>query len=173
MRVARPVLDSFASRFRPRLLQRHGVVGVALSISRQRSIFRCARSEYGSEGCSVTAAGIEGGAGQSTLEIGKVVAQPASSIAGSSSSLLGCLGSFRCSIEGSYHLGGLAPFIGAVGGRLDAHLLEALVLGDRVLASVPLDAGRCTGDEDAGGDQDLDQQRAHGQHLAQGQRDRS
>jgi len=173
MRVTGVVLDSLASLFRPGLLQRQGVVGVALSISRQRSIFRCTRSEYGSEGCSVTAAGIEGGAGQSTLEIGKVVAQPASSIAGSSSSLLGRLGSFRCSIEGSYHLGGLAPFIGAVGGRLDAHLLEALVLGDRVLASVPLDASGQPAQKDASGDRDLNQQRAHGQHLAQGQRDRS
>ena len=145
---------------------------MALSISSQRLIFRCARSKYCSEGCGVTAAGIEGGAGQSTLEVGDVVAQPTSNIAGSNSSSLGRLGSFGRSIEGSYHLGGLTPLIGAACGGLDADLLEALVLGDRVLASVPLDAGHATGDEDAGGDQDLDEQRAHGQHLAQGQRDR-
>lgn len=130
---------------------------MALSISRQRSIFRCTRVEYGSEGCGVTAAGIEGGAGQSTLEVGDVVAQLASNIAGSSSSSLGGLGSFRLSIEGSYDLGRLAALIGAVCGGLDADLLEALVFGDRVLASVPLDAGRDAGDEDAGGHQDLDQ----------------
>ena len=130
---------------------------MALSISRQRSIFRCARSEYGSEGCGVTAAGIEGGAGQSTLEIGDVVAQPTRSIIGSSSSHLGRLGSFCLGIEGSYGLLGLAALLRAVGGSLDADLLQALVFGDRVLASVPLDADRGAGDEDASGDRDLDQ----------------
>lgn len=173
MRVARVVLDSLAASLRPGLLQRQGVVGVALSISSQRLIFRCARSKYCSEGCGVTAAGIEGGAGQSTLEVGNVVAQPTSNITGSNSSSLGRLGSFGCSIEGSYHLGGLAPFIGAMGGGLDADLLQALVLSDRVLACVPLDACGATSHEDPGGDQDLDQQRAHGQHLAHGQRDRA
>ena len=135
---------------------------MAFSISRQRSIFRCARSEYGSEGGGVTAAGIEGGAGQSTLEIGDVVAQLASNIAGSSSSSLGCLGSSCRSIEGSYHLGGLTALICAVCGGLDADLLKALVLGDRVLTSVPLDAESGACDEDADGHHDLGQQAAHG-----------
>lgn len=146
---------------------------MALSISSQRLIFRCARSKYCSEGCGVTAAGIEGGAGQSTLEVGNVVAQPTSNIAGSNSSSLGRLGSFCLGIECSYGLLGLAALLGAVSCGLDADLLQALVLLDGVLASVPLDAGRGAGDEDAGGHQDLDQQRAHGQHLAHGQRDRS
>lgn len=78
---------------------------MAFSISRQRSIFRCARSEYGSEGCGIAAAGIKGGAGQSTLDIGDVVAQPASSISGKSGSNLCSLGALLCGIEGSYHLG--------------------------------------------------------------------
>lgn len=134
---------------------------MALSISRQRSIFRCARVEYGSEGCGVTAAGIKGGAGQSTLEVGDVVAQPASNVASSSGSHLGGLGSFLCSIEGSYRLLGLAALFSAVGCGLHADQFQARVFLDRVLAGVPLDAGSTTGDEDTGRDQDLDQQGAH------------
>ena len=130
---------------------------MALSISPHRFIFRSTRVEYGSEGCGVTAAGIEGGAGQSTLEIGDVVAQPTRSIIGSSSSHLGRLGSFCLGIEGSYGLLGLAALLRAVGGSLDADLLQALVFGDRVLASVPLDAESGTCNNDAGGDRDLDQ----------------
>ncbi len=134
---------------------------MALSISPHRFIFRSTRVEYGSEGCGVTAAGIEGGAGQSTLEIGDVVAQPTRSIIGSSSSHLGRLGSFCLGIEGSYGLLGLAALLRAVGGSLDADLLQALVFLDGILASVPLDAQCAAGQKDAGRDDDLDQQGAH------------
>ena len=135
---------------------------MALSISPQRFIFRSTRVEYGSEGCGVTAAGIKGGAGQSTLEIGDVVAQPTRSIIGSSSSHLGRLGSFCLGIEGSYRLLGLAALLGAVGRGLDADLLQALVFLDRVLASVPANASRTASHEDDGGDDNLDQDGAHG-----------
>ena len=152
---------NYTGLLRPGLLQRQGVVGVALSISAQRFIFRSTRAEYGSKGCAVTAAGIKGGAGQSTLEVGKVVAQPARSITGSSGSHLGRLGSFGRGIQGSYHLGGLAALVGAVGCGLDADLIQALVLCDRVLAGVPFDSGCPAGHKEADRNDDLDQDAAH------------
>ena len=138
-----------------------GIVGVTLSISAQRLIFRSTRVEYGSEGCGVLAAGIKGGAGQSTLDVGNVVAQPTSSVIGSSSSLAGHLDSFLCSIECSYGLFGLAPLVDPVGCGLDADGLKPQVLLDRVLTRVPLDATGHAGQEDADGNYGLDQDGAH------------
>ena len=125
---------------RPSLLQRQGVPGVPISISRHRSIFRNARAEYGSEGCGMLAAGGKGGAGQSTLEVGEIVPQPASSTGSTISRSAGQYLTFAACIGRLLYLGSLLPFRGPVGPRLFPDLLQAVVLGNGVLAVGPLHA---------------------------------
>lgn len=96
------------------------------------------------------AAGIKGGAGQSTLDVGNVVAQPTSSIIGSSSSLPGHLDSFLCSIECSYGLFGLAPLVGPVGCGLDADQFDAGQLGGVVAPRLDLPGSAAASSEGNG-----------------------
>lgn len=100
-------------------MERHGVVGVAVSFSRQAFNSSCALIEYGVEGSGSDKAGFVGKRGQACSGIGEVVAQPVALSASVSSSIsigLGAaVGFFECGIFDSleadrFVLGGVDDF---------------------------------------------------------------
>ena len=97
------------------------------------------------------AAGGKGGAGQSTLEVGEIVPQPASSTGSSISRSTGQNLTFARRIGRLLYLGSLLPFRGPMRPRLLADLLQAVVLRYGVLAVGPLHARSHPGSEYARG----------------------
>lgn len=126
---------------RPGLFEHQGVVGVALSLSRQVRISFCALVEYGTEGCGVLAAGRKGGCGIAPLGVGEVVAQEVTLRASSISCNLILMGTGLGCIEGSYHLVGIFALDLAVFPLLAALVGHALKVDAGLHPQLPLHAG--------------------------------